>query len=95
MVDSARLYPKVGNGETREFPEKHIAMVGKGSTQVETNYLGMPFETLTGTPPEMRVRNMYAKNPTGPGPTAEQITPNPAPTATPGIDSSKPERIPF
>jgi len=94
MVESSRLYPKVGTGLEASFPEKHIALVGKGSTQEVLNYEANPMAKSTGGTQEARVRNIYAKNGAPPiRPTPDEITP-PADPSGPGIDASNPNIVP-
>jgi hypothetical protein len=90
MPGSATKYPKTGS----TFPEKHIAIAGKGSTQEVLNYEGNPMAKMTGGSQEARVRNIYAKNGAPPiRPTVAEITPLADPSG-PGIDSSQPNIVP-
>jgi hypothetical protein len=97
MVESSRSYPKTpGSVNTPDFPEKHIALVGKGSTQEVLNYQGNPMAMSTGGSQADRIRNMYKKDVLGNKPiqpTAEEITPPADPTG-PAIDSSQPNIVP-
>ncbi len=97
MVESSRSYPKtVGSVNTPDFPEKHIALVGKGSTQEVLNYMGNPMAKTTGGSQADRERNMYRKTVLGNQgipPTAADITP-PADPSGPAMDSSEPNIVP-
>lgn len=95
MVDSSRDYPKKGNGEVATFPEKHVALVGKGSTQETVGYSGLPMARTVGGTPEDRMRNIYAKDASRykDRPTVEDITP-PSDPMGPSIDSSNPSIVP-
>lgn len=95
MVESSRSYPKTGDGHSANFPERHIATNGKGSTQEVLNYMGNPMAKMTGGDQEARTRNIYAKNGSPPiHPKPDEITP-PVNPSGPGIDSSVPRIVPF
>jgi len=95
MVESLRSYPKTGDGHSANFPEKHIALTGKGSTQEVLNYMGNPMAKTTGGSQEARTRNIYAKNGSPPiRPTPAEITP-PVDPSGPAIDSSQPSIVPI
>lgn len=94
MNGSKTTYPKTGDGATPTFPEKHIAIAGKGSTQERMTYGGNPMAAMTGGSQDDRVRNIYGKNANeAVMPTPNEITP-PADPSGPALDSSKPNIVP-